>query len=205
MKDRFKRMRETLGYSQIELTDILELRSDNTKTSNTISKWESGISKPSAEVFEKLVSKEFEKKTGKRINIHWLLTGEGGEKEMFILNEIEFEKKQVKQQLEILFNSYRMTKNELTILIDDCVEKNHFDKNFKTKLYDLKSQLINKENELELQVKFYINTLGRDQWIDEFEKIIPQMRTMRSELIEYIAMKIIEYGEDKPFPMENQN
>lgn len=74
MKDRLKKIREALGYSQAEFTDILELRSDISKQSHTISKWESGASKPSAEALEKIARLKI---NDCPVNINWLLTGEG--------------------------------------------------------------------------------------------------------------------------------
>jgi len=74
MKDRFKQIREALGYSQDELATLLDLKKNPESTNTNISKYERGISKPSAEVFEKLSQKL-------KVNINWLLTGEG---EMFL-------------------------------------------------------------------------------------------------------------------------
>jgi phage repressor protein C with HTH and peptisase S24 domain len=67
-------MREALGYSQDELAILLDLKKNPESTNTNISKYERGVSKPSAEVFEKLSQKL-------KVNINWLLTGEG---EMFL-------------------------------------------------------------------------------------------------------------------------
>ncbi|GEM_PF-1371163 len=81
MKDRFRELRKVLGLSQNQLEDILELKTDPKKKSSAITKYERGEIQPSSQVLRKLASEDFKKKTGKQVNINWLLTGEG---EMFL-------------------------------------------------------------------------------------------------------------------------
>lgn len=71
MQNRFKEFRKTLKLNQEELANKLEI------PYQTISKYERGENKPSADVLTKLGEKC-------NLNIDWLLTGRG---EMFINNE----------------------------------------------------------------------------------------------------------------------
>lgn len=66
-------MREALGYSKKKLTEVLEM----TNSPNAVGQYERGEIRPTVPALEKLSQKL-------KVNINWLLTGEGGDDNMFL-------------------------------------------------------------------------------------------------------------------------